>query len=78
MDITQLIKLKPFVWFSDIDSKILFQIIGSLNDALDTLSINSSRPRHPPPLPLMLQQAMLTMNLPIQHKNTFIFKLFAI
>lgn len=74
MDITQLIKLKPFVWFSDIDSKTLFQIIGSLNDdALDALLINSSRLRRPPLLPLMLQQAMLTMNLPVMIYGKYIY-----
>jgi hypothetical protein len=51
-------------WFSDIDSKTLFQIIGSLNNALEVLVINSSHPRRLLLLPLMLRQAKLTMNLP--------------
>lgn len=65
MVITQLVKLKHLLWFSDIDSKTLFQIIDSLNNALEALAINSSHPRHLLPLPLMPQQAKLTKNLPI-------------
>lgn len=69
MVITQLVKLKHLLCFSDIDSKTLFQIIDSLNNALEALAINSSHPRRLPPLPLMLQQAMLTRNLPINDIN---------
>lgn len=69
MEITQLVKLKPFLWLSDIGSKTLFKIIGSLNNALEAVAINSSHLHHLLPLPPMLQQAMLTMNLPTHCTN---------
>lgn len=83
MEITQLVKLKPFLWLSDIDSKTLFKIIGSLNYALEALAINSSRLHRLLPLLLMLRQAMLTMSLPVHDTNapalifeSFYFKIF--
>lgn len=69
MTITQLIKLKHLLWFSNIDSKTLFQIIDSLNNALEALAINSFHPRRLPLLPLMPQQAKLTRSLPINDIN---------
>lgn len=69
MVITQLVKLKHLLWFSDIDSKTLFQIIDSLNNALEALVINSSHPRRLPPPPLMLRRAMLTRSLPANDIN---------